>query len=62
MSIERDKRQRIFYFNQIIYLKKFFKNYNMWDCNSIVTFMKNNVKLIIVDFDYVVFVKNKHIY
>ena len=62
INIERDKRQRILYFNQTIYLKKFFKDYNMWDCNFVVTFMKSNVKLMIVDLDYVVFVKNKHIY
>ena len=34
----------------------------MWNCNLVVTLTKSNVKLMIVNLDYVVFVKNKHIY
>ena len=61
MSIERDRSNRILFFNQKIYLKKVFKNHDMWKCKSIATFMNNNV-LKVVDFDHVVIVEQHYIY
>ena len=53
MNIERNRSNRILFFSQKIYLKKIFKNYNMWKCKSITIFINDNV-LKIVDSDHVV--------
>ena len=61
MSIKRDRSNRIFFFSQKIYLKKIFKNHDIWKCKSIAIFINNNV-LKIVDFDHVVIVEQRYIY
>ena len=61
INIERNRSNRILFLNQKIYLKKIFKNYDMWECKSIATFMNNNV-LKVVNFDHVVIVEQRHIY
>ena len=61
MNIERNRSNYILFLNQKIYLKKIFKNYNMWKCKSIVIFMNNNV-LKVVDFNHIVIVKQRHVY
>ena len=61
MSIERDRLNRILFFNQKIYLKKILKDHDMWECKSIAIFMNNNV-LKIVDFDHVIIVEQRHVY
>ena len=56
MNIEQNRLNRILFLNQKIYLKKIFKNHDMWKCKSITIFMNNNV-LKVVDFNHVIIVK-----
>ena len=42
MNIERNRSNRILFFNQKIYLKKIFKNHDMWKCKSVATFMNTS--------------------
>ena len=61
MSIERDRSNRILFFNQKVYLKKVFKNHDMWECKSIIIFMNNNA-LKVVDLDHIIIVEQRHAY
>ena len=61
MNIERDRSNRILFFNQKVYLKKVFKNHDMWKCKSIAIFMNSNV-LKVVDFNHIVIVEQRHVY
>ena len=62
MNVTRNKQQRIFCFNQKVYLKKILKNHEMWNFNYKITFMNVNIKLEFVDFDYICFVFDKFRY
>ena len=61
MNIERNRSNRILFLNQKIYLKKIFKNHDMWKCKSVAIFMNNNV-LKVVDSDHVVTAGQRHVY
>ena len=61
MSIERKRLNRILFLNQKIYLKKIFKNHDMWKCKSVAIFINNNV-LKIVDFNHVVIAEQRYVY
>ena len=62
MTIEKNKKQRILYLSQKVYLKKILKNHHMYDCISVITLMKIDIKLKIANLNYVVFAQIKHIY
>ena len=61
MSIEWDWSNRILSLNQKIYLKKIFKNHDMWECKLIAILINNNA-LKVVDFDHVIIVEQHHVY
>ena len=61
MSIERDRFNRILYFNQKTYLKKILRDHDMWDSKFVVIFINVN-RLKIVDLDHVVFVDQRFTY
>ena len=61
INIKRNRSNRILFLNQKIYLKKIFKNHDMWKCKSIAIFINNNV-LKVIDLDYVVIVEQRHVY
>ena len=50
------------WFNQRVYLKKNFKNYDFFDSKSIVTFIKISTKLKTVFIEYIANFDFKHIY
>ena len=62
IKFDRNKFQRILWFNQRIYLKKIFKKYNFFDNKSIAIFMKTSTKLKTVFIEYIVNFDFKHIY
>ena len=62
IKLDRNKFQRILWFNQRVYLKKIFKNYDFFDNKSIVIFMKISTKLKVVFIKYIVNFDFKHIY
>ena len=62
IKLDRNKFQRILWFNQRVYLKKIFKNYDFFDNKSIVIFMKISTKLKIVFIEYIANFDFKHIY
>ena len=62
MKFDRNKFQRILWFNQRVYLKKNFKNHDFFDNKSIVIFIKISTKLKIVFIEYIVNFNFKHIY
>ena len=62
MKFDRNKFQRILWFNQRIYLKKIFKNYNFFDNKSIAIFIKTSTKLKIAFIEYIASFDFKHIY
>ena len=59
MSVTKNKQQRILCFNQKIYLKKVFKNHEMWNANYKVTLMNVNIKFELADFNYICLVLDK---
>ena len=61
ISIKRDWSNRILFFNQKIYLKKIFKNYDIWKCKSIIIFMNNNI-LKVFDFSHLVIAEQRYVY
>ena len=62
MKFNQNKFQQILWFNQRVYLKKNFKNYNFFDNKSIVIFIKTSTKLKVVFIEYIVNFDFKHIY
>ena len=62
IKFDRNKFQQILWFNQRIYLKKKFKNYDFFDNKSIVIFIKISTKLKIVFIKHIVNFNFKHIY
>ena len=62
MKFDRNKFQRILWFNQRVYLKKNFKNYDFFNNKSIVIFMKISTKLKVVFIEYIVNFNFKYIY
>ena len=61
MNIERNRSNRILFLSQKIYLKKVFKDHDMWKCKSIAIFMNSNA-LKAVNSDHVVIVEQRHAY
>ena len=62
IKFDRNKFQRILWFNQRVYLKKNFKNYNFFDNKSIVIFIKISTKLKTAFIEYIVNFDFKYIY
>ena len=62
IKLDQNKFQRILWFNQRVYLKKIFKNYDFFDNKSIVTFIKTLTKLKTVFIEYIINFDFKHIY
>ena len=62
INIQRNRQQRIFYFNQKIYLKFFFQNHEMTSFSQHVTSIKIICKLKIVLFNYVAIFEFKRKY
>ena len=62
IKLDRNKFQRILWFNQRVYLKKNFKNHDFFDNKSIVIFMKISTKLKVAFIEYIVNFDFKHIY
>ena len=62
MNIQRNRQQRIFYFNQKIYLKKIFQNHEITSSSKHVTSMKIICKLKIILFNYVAILEFKRKY
>ena len=62
INIQRNRQQRIFYFNQKIYLKFFFQNHEMTSFSQHVTSIKIICKLKIVLFNYVAILEFKRKY
>ena len=62
IDVQRDRQQRAFYLNQKVYLKKVIRDHGMWECNPMAIFMKFNIKLTVVETDYVCFANEKHRY
>ena len=62
INIQRNRQQRIFYFNQKIYLKFFFQNHEITSSSKHVTSMKIICKLKVVSFNYVAILEFKRKY
>ena len=62
INIQRNRQQRIFYFNQKIYLKFFFQNHEITSFSQHVTSMKIICKLKIILFNYVAIFEFKRKY
>ena len=62
MQFDKNKSQRIFWFNQQTYLKKILKNYNFLNSKSMFISINITTKLKIILIEYIVKFEFKHIY
>ena len=62
MNVTKNKQQRILCLNQKVYLKKIFRNHEMWNANYKITFMNVSIKFEFADFNYICFVLDKFRY